>query len=73
MINNNTTMTAQIPSRFGMPAYGHALRRARCSPSRPCRRRPGVDVRPQAAIVGDMGLATKGDFPGTTAWRPPTC
>ena len=25
-------------------------------------------------IGGGMGLATvKGDFPGTSAWRPPTC
>ena len=25
-------------------------------------------------LIGDMGLTTvKGDFPGTSAWRPPTC
>ena len=23
--------------------------------------------------IGDMGLATATGFPGTTAWRPPTC
>jgi hypothetical protein len=66
VINNHIAMTEQIPSSFGMPAYGRALGAA-----------AGFDVCVQgtsvslgARIVG-MGR-TKGDFPGTSAWRPPS-
>ncbi len=60
-------MTQQIPSSFGMPAYGRALGAA-----------AGVVVCPQATSTVVLGAHTsgmgriKGDFPGTTAWRPPS-
>ena len=47
-------MTAQTPSRLGMPICGHVF---------------GVSVR---ATDGDRALA-QSYFPGTSAWRPPTC
>ena len=62
--------TAQTPS-FGAPAYGQTSLEVR-----------GVavvaDVQVSTCarirhIGGGMALATKGDFPGTSAWRPPTC
>jgi hypothetical protein len=70
VISNKFQKTAQTPS-FGASAYGLA----------------SLEVRGVAAVAGDqvstcarirhigdgMGLATKGDFPGTSAWRPPTC
>jgi hypothetical protein len=70
MIDINRTMTAQSPS-FGMPAYGQASFEAAAIAAF-----GGVSVSTCARVrhIGDMGLATaKGDFPGTTAWRPPTC
>lgn len=63
---SNTIQTTEFPSSFGMPAYGRALGAA-----------AGVVVCPQAtevvlgAHVTGMGRI-KGDFPGTTAWRPPS-
>ena len=70
MINNIPTMTAQSPA-FGMSAYGHSsvVRGAIVAAV------AGAQVSTCARIrlIGDMGLATKGDFPGTSAWRPPTC
>jgi hypothetical protein len=67
MINNIPTMTAQSPA-FGVSAYGHAsvLPVAAVADAQ-------VSTCAQIRLIGDMGLATKGDFPGTTAWRPPTC
>jgi hypothetical protein len=71
MININRTMTAQSPS-FGMSAYGQTSFEAAAIAAF-----GGVPVSTCARVrhIGDMGLATtaKGDFPGTTAWRPPTC
>ena len=65
------TMTAQSPS-FGMPAYGQtSVERVDVSAL------AGAQVSTCARVrhIGDMGLvtATKGDFPGTSAWRPPIC
>jgi hypothetical protein len=60
-------MTAQTPSAFGMPISGHAFATDTCA-------RP-VDVQGTAvrtAVAADQGLV-QSYFPGTTAWRPPTC
>ena len=70
MITTNRTMTAHSPS-FGMSAYGQtSLEGAAISAF------AGVPVSTCARvrITAAMGLgATKGQFPGTSAWRPPTC
>lgn len=66
MMSNHIAMTEQIPSSFGMPAYGRALGAA-----------AGVVVCTETtavvlgARVSGMGRI-KGDFPGTSAWRPPS-
>ena len=68
MININRTFTAQSPA-FGVSAYGQtSLEAAAISPF------GDVQVSKCARVrhIGDMGLATTG-FPGTSAWRPPTC
>jgi hypothetical protein len=70
MININRTMTAQHPS-FGASAYGQTSLEATAISAF-----AGVQVSTCVRVrhIGDMGLATaKDDFPGTTAWRPPTC
>ncbi|MEO6512230.1 MAG: hypothetical protein ABIO16_14625 [Nocardioides sp.] len=63
MSNIHIAMTESIPSSFGMPAYGRALGVV-----------VGADVcMPTTAVV--LGATTgriKGDFPGTSAWRPPS-
>lgn len=70
MINSIDTMTAHNPS-FGVSAYGPtSIERVAVSVT------PGVQVSTCARIrlMGDMGLAAAKDtFPGTRAWRPPTC
>jgi len=70
MINNIRTMTAQSPS-FGVSAYGlTSTERVAVSAA------IGVQVSTCARVrhIGDMALATtQGSFPGTSAWRPPTC
>jgi hypothetical protein len=66
---NILTMTAQSPTS-GMPAYGQtSVARAAISAF------AGAQVSTCARVrhIGVMGLTTKGDFPGTIAWRPPTC
>jgi len=66
MMSNHIAMTEQIPSSLGMPAYGRALGAT-----------VGGDVCVQTTSVvlgahfAGMGR-TKGDFPGTSAWRPPS-
>jgi hypothetical protein len=68
VIKNKSQMTAQSPS-FGAPAYGQtSLEAAAISAV------AGLKVSTCARVrhIGDMGLATQG-FPGTTAWRPPSC
>jgi hypothetical protein len=71
MINTTRTMTAQSPS-FGVSAYGRTSLEAQAISAV-----AGVQVSTCARIRhtgGVMGLATlEGDFPGTSAWRPPTC
>ena len=67
---SNKTQTAQTPS-FGMSAYGQTSLEASAISAF-----AGVQVWTCARVrhIGDMDLATtKGDFPGTSAWRPPTC
>ncbi|HYF71240.1 MAG TPA: hypothetical protein VD864_00385 [Nocardioides sp.] len=79
MNSTKTWMTAQTPSPFGMPISGHAFgmtRRAADS----CAAAATVVVRDRKAGIGsttgavktDLGLA-QSYFPGTSAWRPPTC
>jgi hypothetical protein len=69
---NITRMTAQSPSAFAVPAYGQTSVEHAAVPAL-----TGAQVSTCARIrrIGGMGLvtATKGDFPGTTAWRPPSC
>lgn len=68
MINIHT-MTAQSPTS-GMPAYGQtSVARAAISAF------AGAQVSTCARVrhIGVTGLAAKSDFPGTNAWRPPTC
>lgn len=71
MISNKFQNTAQTPS-FGMSAYGPASLEVQAVAAV-----AGVRVSTCARIRhlgGAMGLATiEGDFPGTSAWRPPTC
>jgi hypothetical protein len=70
MIKTNRTMTAQSPS-FGMSAYGQTSLEASAISAF-----AGVQVSTCARVrhIGGMGLAaTTDDFPGTSAWRPPTC
>ena len=75
MIKTMTTMTAQIPSSFGMPTSGHAtgstLGRITGSAAGYAVATSVVCDRKAAAGIG-TGLV-QGYFPGTTAWRPPTC
>jgi hypothetical protein len=70
MINTTRTMTAQSPS-FGVSAYGRTSLEAQAISAV-----AGVQVSTCARVrhIADMALATtKDDFPGTSAWRPPTC
>jgi hypothetical protein len=63
-INKIPTM-GQNPSRFGMPTPGHRLGSY-----------AGITVCTTGAPVsGDDRVAARvwGAFPGTSAWRPPTC
>jgi hypothetical protein len=76
MINTTRTMTAQSPA-FGMPAYGHRsvepISVVRVAV--PATAVAQVSTCARIRLEGGMGLVagTKGDFPGTRAWRPPTC
>ena len=72
-------MTAQTPSTFGMPISGHSFgvtTRATdvcAAASTPVVvRERAVIAATKGAVKGDMGLA-QSTFPGTSAWRPPTC
>jgi hypothetical protein len=80
MMTNTNPMTAQIPSTFGMPAYG-------CAPAASTTVRSAVvAVAPRSVVAGessaqrDREIAFAGElglgratFTGTTAWRPPIC
>jgi hypothetical protein len=68
-------MTANSPSCFGMPISGHAF--GASVPATDSRIATTFVVRDRAAatqgaVKGGMGLA-QAYFPGTSAWRPPTC
>lgn len=66
MISTTTRMTAHTPSCFGMPISGATTGAAQ-----------GATGATPLTVVRDryVGAArvVKGAFPGTTAWRPPTC
>ncbi len=65
MSNLKLQTMGQIPSLFGMPAYGSAFGTA-------C---PATIWATGASIDRDRHVAAlvKGAFPGTSAWSPPTC
>jgi hypothetical protein len=68
MINKIPALTAQSPA-FGMPIYGQTSVEHIAVPAT-----TGVQVSTCARTrFGGTGLTTKDDFPGTSAWRPPTC
>jgi hypothetical protein len=76
MNSTKLRMTAQTPSSFGMPISGHAFGVAAvatdvCTATRIVRERATVAAG-TGATDGDAGLA-QSYFPGTSAWRPPTC
>ena len=78
MNSNKLWMTAQNPSRFVMPISGHAFGEA-VRGTDVCTTATAVVRERNAVIAGttgadkrDLGL-TQSYFPGTTAWRPPTC
>ena len=54
--------TAQTPSRLGMPISGYAFGAATVCATGACATRDRL-----------VATAVKGAFPGTSAWRPPTC
>lgn len=70
--------TAQTPSPFGMPISGHAFGvTPRVTDS--CTAAATLVVRDREAVIGrSTGTAENAGlgqsyFPGTPAWRPPTC
>jgi hypothetical protein len=76
-------MTAQNPSTFGMPISGHAFGIATCPRLVPAqgttvstavleRDREAVIAGTTGAVKADLGVA-QSYFPGTSAWRPPSC
>jgi hypothetical protein len=73
MIKTNRTMPAQstlLGAPFGASAYGQTSHAgAALVPAAGVQVSTCVRVR----LIGDMGIATAQDFPGTPAWRPPTC
>jgi hypothetical protein len=65
--------TAQVPSPFGMPACAHAQWASNGATTVIPTGVGTSVVRDRQAVIGaDLGLA-QGYFPGTPAWRPPTC
>ena len=77
MNSNQTWMTAQTPSAFGMPISSHTF----CVSATEARSAVATTlvVRDRKALVGtngvdkaDLGLA-QSYFPGTSAWSPPIC
>jgi hypothetical protein len=63
MISTKLQMTAQTPSCFGMPMSGSAFRTT------------GIAALTNGVVRDRQGadVAVKGYFPGTSAWRPPSC
>ena len=76
MMTNTHTMAAQIPSAFGMPAFGcaHTARTQvlAVAPTYVVAGENSVLRDRKAVIAGDLGL-DQGSFRGTNAWRPPIC
>ena len=72
MMTNTNTMAAQIPSAFGMPAYGCALPTRTeviaVAPTYVVAGENSVLRDRKVVIAGDLGQTS---FRGTTAWRPP--
>jgi hypothetical protein len=64
MISNKIPTTEMIPSHLGMPVYGRAFGIAAGMAD--------VCVQTTAVVLGATAGRTKGDFPGTSAWRPPS-
>ncbi len=71
--------TAQTPSAFGMPISGHSYGVTPRATDVCAAAATALVVRERAVIAaatgahtGDAGVAAS-DFPGTSAWRPPTC
>lgn len=72
MVSTKFTWTAQIPSAVGMPNSGPDFGAAFGATT--TRGISATVVRDRSVVVtgADLGLA-QGYFPGTRAWRPPTC
>jgi hypothetical protein len=71
VISTKLTMTAQAPSCFGAPIYGSAFGITRGTTAAPEAGFVAVaDVRDRHVAVPSLAM---GSFPGTSAWRPPTC
>ena len=82
MISTMTTTTAQTPSTFGMPISGSAsgsilgrsIVGAFVSAADKCAlATPVVRDRQFAAGTGSIVSPAQAYFPGTSAWRPPSC
>ena len=73
MNSNQTWMTAQTPSAFGMPisshTFGVSVIEARCAAGTTLVVR---DRQAFGAVKADRAAAPS-YFPGTTAWSPPIC
>ncbi len=74
-----TWKTAQTPSLFGMPISGHVFG-VTTAATDACATAATLAVRERRAGFGSTTGAVKTDiglaqpyFPGTSAWRPPTC
>ena len=67
------SMKAQAPSCFGMPVYGSTsgITRGTTTALEAGFVAVAADIRDRHA-AGVQSLAM-GTFPGTSAWRPPTC
>jgi hypothetical protein len=80
MMNHSNPMTAQIPSAFGMPAYGWAPAASTTVRSAVVAVAPRFVVAGEGSVLRDREIVTAGElglgqatFKGTTAWRPPIC
>ncbi len=78
MNSTMTTTTTQIASTFGMPISGHAsgstLGRTVVGAADKCAlATPVVRDRKFAAGTGSIVSPAQAYFPGTSAWRPPSC
>jgi hypothetical protein len=69
VITNKIQTAELIPSSFGMSSYGRAFGTA--AGVLACAQTTTVVLGAHASVMG-MGRI-KGDFPGTSAWRPPSC